>query len=117
MKRTVGHIVSGCPKLAQTDYIPRHDKAAAYIHWQVCQSYIKTLEKWYDHAPEMLTENEDATILWNMQIHSNCEIAAFKPDIVIKDHKMMTCKLINMAVPSDRNTSVKVIQKRCRTKM
>ena len=43
--------------------------------------------------------------------YTHCEIAANKPDIVIKDNKIMTCKLINMAVPSDRNTSVKVIHK------
>ena len=60
----VDHIVSGCPKLTQTEYIHRYDKAAAYIHWKVCQSYnIKTLEKWYDHTPETVTESEDATIL------------------------------------------------------
>ena len=59
----------------------------------------------------MVTESEDATIPWNMQIHIDCEIAANKPDIVIKDHKTMTCKLINIVVPSDRNTSVKVIEK------
>ena len=87
---TVDHIVSGCPKLTQTKYIHRHDKAAAYIYWKVFQSY---------------------NILWNMQIHTGCEIAANKPDIVIEDHKTMTCKLINMAIPSGRNTSVKVIEK------
>ena len=41
----------------------------------------------------MVTESEDATILWNKQIHTDHEIAANKPDIVIKDHKTMTCKL------------------------
>ena len=34
-----------------------------------------------------------------------------QPDIVIKDHNTMTCKLIDMAVSSDRNTSIKVIEK------
>ena len=95
-EETVDHIVPGCPKLTQTEYIHRHDKAAAYIHWKVCQSYI--------------IKSEDATILWNMQIHTDYEIAAKKPDIVIKDHIIMTCKLINLVVPSDRNTSVKVIE-------
>ena len=46
-----------------------------------------------------------------MQIHTHREMAANKSDIVIKDHKTMTCKIINMAVPSDRNTSVKVTEK------
>ena len=29
-EETVDHIVSGCSKPAQTEYIHRHDKAAAY---------------------------------------------------------------------------------------
>ena len=70
-EETVDHIVSCCPKLAQTEYIHRHGKAEEYIHWKVCQSYnIKTLEKWYYHTPETVTESEDATILWDMQIHT-----------------------------------------------
>ena len=59
----------------------------------------------------MVRESKDATILWNMKIHTDHEIAANKPDIVIKDHKTKKCKLIYMALPSDRNTSVKVIEK------
>ena len=31
-EETVDHIVSGHPKLALTEYIHRHDKAAAYLH-------------------------------------------------------------------------------------
>ena len=65
-------------------------------------------EKWYDHETETVTENEDVTILWDMPIHTDRKITANRPNIVIKDHKTKTCKLIDMAVPSDRNTSVKV---------
>ena len=89
----------------------RHNKAAAYIHWKTCQHYnIQVSDKWYEHEPAV-TENKEATILWDMQIHTDREIAAKKPDIVIKDHKNKTCKLIDMAVPSDRNTSLKTTEK------
>ena len=68
---SVDHIISGCPELAKTEYIQRHDKAADYIHWKVCQSYnIKTTEKWYDYKPETVAENEQATVLWNMSFNS-----------------------------------------------
>ena len=43
-----------------------------------------------------------------MQIHTDRELSANKPDIVIKDHANRCCKLI---VPSDRNTSTKVTEK------
>ena len=34
-----------------------------------------------------------------------------KADIVIKDHRRKTCKFIDLAVPSDRNTSLKTTEK------
>ncbi|XP_069997623.1 uncharacterized protein [Penaeus vannamei] len=46
-----------------------------------------------------------------MQIHTDKTIAANKPDIVIKDKKLKKCTIIDMAVPSERNTSIKAIEK------
>ena len=37
-EETVDHIVSGCEVLAKTEYISRHDKAAAYLHWNMSRS-------------------------------------------------------------------------------
>ena len=53
------------------------------------------------------------TILWDMQIHTDRELSANlnTPDIVIKDHANRCCKLIDVSLPSDRNTSTKVIEK------
>ena len=38
-EETVDHILSGCEVLAKTEYITRHNKAAAYLHWRICQDY------------------------------------------------------------------------------
>ena len=46
-----------------------------------------------------------------MPIHTDREIAADKPDTIIRDHTNQKCQIIDMAVPSDRNTSVKVVEK------
>ena len=49
-EETVDHIISGCPVLAKTNYLERHNKAAAYIHWRACQHYrIEVPEMWYEH--------------------------------------------------------------------
>ena len=64
-----------------------------------------------NNASSTVTENVDVTILWHMPIHRDRKITANRPDIVIKDHKTKTCKLIDMAIPSDRKTSVKVTEK------
>ena len=111
-EETVDHIIPGCPALAKTDYLGRHNKAAAYIHWKACQYYsIEVPDRWYQHHPETVTENEEVTILWNMQIHTDRELLASKPDIVIKDHANRCYKLIDESVPYDRNTSTKIIEK------
>ena len=81
-KETTDHILSGCPEFAKIDYIQRHNKAAAYIHWKTCHHYnIQVLDKWYEHEPATVTENKEVTILWDMQIHTDIEIAANKPHI------------------------------------
>jgi len=46
-----------------------------------------------------------------MQAHTDKTIKANKPDIIIKDKQEKTCMLIDMAIPSDWNTSVKVAEK------
>ena len=46
-----------------------------------------------------------------MQVHTNKTIKANKPGIIIKDKQEKTCMLIDVAIPSDRNTPVKVTEK------
>ena len=72
---------------------------------------IKANDKWYEHQPKTVTENKKVTIFWDMQVHTDKMSKANKPDIVIKDKQEKTCMLIDMAIPADRNTSVKVAEK------
>ncbi|XP_013385591.1 uncharacterized protein LOC106155343 [Lingula anatina] len=46
-----------------------------------------------------------------MPIQTDREIKANRPDIVIKNKRNKVCTLIDMAIPSERNTSVKVTEK------
>nr|XP_027216708.1 uncharacterized protein LOC113809340 [Penaeus vannamei] len=46
-----------------------------------------------------------------MSIQTDTEIKANRPDIVVKDKKERTCLLIDMAVPTERNTSIKTTEK------
>ena len=36
---TIDHLVSGYHELAKTDYIHRHNKAAAHMHWKICKAF------------------------------------------------------------------------------
>ena len=45
---TVNHILSECPKLAQTEYKRRHNNVAKGIHWDLCKHYgVDCGYKWY----------------------------------------------------------------------
>jgi len=51
------------------------------------------------------------TILWDMSIQTDREIKANRPDIVIKDKQEKSCLLIDMSIPTEKNTSVKVTER------
>ena len=113
------HIVSGCEVLAKTEYISRHNNAAAYLHWSICKDHdIEITDKWYEHEPETVIHNKDnnITIMWDMPVNTDRTITANRPDIIVKDSVNSTCKLIDMTVPSDRNIALKETEKKCKYK-
>ena len=111
-QQTIDHLVSGCSELAKTEYTQRHNRTAAYIHWKICKHYnIKVTDKYYEHEPKTVTENNEATILWDMPIQTDREIKANRPDIIVKDKKQRTCQLIEISVHTERNTSIKMTEK------
>jgi hypothetical protein len=53
--------------------------------------------------PKPVYEKGDVTVLWNQAIHTDREVTANRPDIIIKNTKEKTCTLIDVAIPADRN--------------
>ena len=45
----------------------------------------------------------DVTVLWNQAVHTDREVTANRPDIIIKNTKEKTCTLIDVAISADRN--------------
>jgi hypothetical protein len=58
--------------------------------------------------PKSVYEKGDVTVLWNQAVHTDREVTANRPDIIIKNPKEKTCTLIDVAIPADRN----VVQKK-----
>jgi len=50
---TIDHIISACPILAKEQYIKRHDRVCAQLHFNICKETGAQLDKkqWYDHVP------------------------------------------------------------------
>ena len=109
---TISHIVSECEKLAQKEYKRRHDNVARIVHWKLCGKYnLKRSEKWYEHAPEDVVENEEVKILWDVMIQCDREIKARKPDIVVVNKNERSCAIIDIAIPGDMRVSEKEKEK------
>ena len=49
--------------------------------------------------------------MWDTPIQTDDEIKANRPDIVIKNKKEKNCLLIDMSIPTEKNTSVKVTER------
>lgn len=111
-EETIAHIVSGCPVLARKEYIARHDKIAASLHWAICHYFnLPKSKNHYDHQPPQVCDNGEVTVIWNEQVQTDRTILANKPDIIIKDLKENTCLIIDVAVPMDVNVQRKESEK------
>jgi len=55
------------------------------------------------HMPKPVYEAGDVTVLWNQAVHTDREVTANRPDIIIKNKKEKTCTLIDVAIPAKRN--------------
>lgn len=90
---------------APNEYLNRHNGVAQqYFHWKICQGHgAPHAENWYKHHPEAVTKTENVTTLWDYSIQKGKRIKANKPDMVIKDKKEKTCRLIDAKVPAGKN--------------
>ena len=94
--------------MAKNEYLMRHDKVCTHLHYSICKALgIETTDKWYTHMPKPVCEEGDVTMLWNQAVHTDREVTANRPDIIIKNKKEKTCTLIDVAILADRN----VVQK------
>ena len=83
------------------------------MHYSICKALgIETSDKWYTHIPKPVYEQGDVTVLWNHAVHTDREVTANRPDIIIKNKKEKTCTLIDVAIPADRNVVQKEAEKK-----
>ena len=58
----------------------------------------------------------DVPVLWNQAVHTDTEVTANRPDIIIKNNKEKTWILIDVAIPADRNVVQKEAEKNLKYK-
>ena len=109
------HIISPCPILAKEQYIKRHDRVCAQLHFNICKEIGVKLDNkhWYDHVPNSVKMSHEGkvTILWNNQVRTDRAIPNNKLEIIIHDNKEGTCMEIDIPIPGDRNVLKKEAEK------
>jgi len=97
------------------------------LQYSICKVLgNETTDKWYTHthrqtqtrarAPKPVYEQEDVKVLWNQAVHTDTEVTANRPDIIIKNKKEKTWVLIDVAMPADRNVVQKDAEKKLKYK-
>ena len=67
------------------------------IHWELCKGYgIEYSDKWYEHSPKGVEENEEVKLLWDLTIQTDREIHHRRPDIVIQKKKVTETIIVDM---------------------
>ena len=86
-EETVAHVSSVRKVLAQNEYKKwQHDTICQIIHWQLCKDNgFNHSERWYEHRPDAVAENESVKRLWDMQIQTGKVFEHSRPDIVLMD--------------------------------
>jgi hypothetical protein len=81
----------------------RYSKVCAHLHYSICKALgFEMTDKWYTHITKPVYEG-DVAVLWNQAVHTDREVTAHRPDIIIKNKKEKTCTLRDVAIPADRN--------------
>ena len=115
MYETIDHIISACPILVKEQYIKRHVRVCAQLHFSIREETGVQLDKkhWYEHVRKSVETSQGGkvTVLWNQQVQTDRTIPNNKQDIVIRDNEKGTCRLIDVAISGDRNVIKKEAEK------
>ena len=109
---TVNHILSECNMLAQREYKRRHDCVGRKILWELCRKYgLAAAERWYEHQPDTVTENDSCKLLWDFNVQTDHVIQARRPDVILIDKEINECKIIDFSIPYDSRVNAKEMEK------
>ena len=85
---------------------------ARHVHWQLCgKAELERADKWYNHTPERVVENEGFKVLWDFNVQCDRMVEARRPDIIFVDKQAREAKIIDIAIPGDARVKDKELEK------
>lgn len=112
-KENIAHILSGCTKLAGTEYTHRHNQVAKIIHQKLAKKHnlIEETVPYYKYTPKTIIENKSHTLYWDRTMLTDREVKHNRPDIVLIDKVSKVGYIIDIAVPHSSNLKSKISEK------
>ena len=90
-------------KLAQREYKRRHDNVVRMVNWKLFENFnFEKSEKWYLQNPQIVTENVNQILIWDMNIQCDNVIAERKPDFFIANKMEKTAVIMDAAITLDK---------------
>ena len=111
---TVGHLVSACKQLAQTEYKRRHDTMGKRVYWEVCGNFgLRRSKNWYEEVIDGVRKSDDGDVevWWDQKVCTPTKFEANRPDLVVIDRKNRKWWLVDFSVPYDPNVARKEKEK------
>ena len=110
-KESVDHLLSGCEKLAGTEYMKRHNNALMVMAtvWGIGKGLLDEKTKWYQLTwPKgTVLENENGKIIWDFEFKTRKKTRARRPDLILEDRKNKKIFIVDMACPMEENIEEK----------
>ena len=73
---------------------------ARLVHWKLCcKNGLKRSEKWCEHQPDGVEEDERCNILWDTTIQCDHIIKARRPDMIVVEKESNKAIIVDIASP------------------
>ena len=106
-RETVQHLLSGCKKLAGTEYLKRHDNALKVlaVKWAIKNGMLPEDTKWYTVKWQRGTvlERNGQKLFWDWEHRMRTNCTERRPDLTLEDSANKTIVLVDMACPMEFN--------------
>ena len=115
-KETVEHLLTGCKKIANSEYLTRHNRALMVmaVAWAKEYHLVQKEVKWYKErwTRGHVLENARAKLLWDFEFNLRKTTAARRPDLILEDKEKKYIWICDMACPQEINVEEKKNEKR-----
>ena len=68
-------------------------------------------QKWYEHKPGVVMENDKCKMLWDFPVQTDQEIYGRRRDVIVVQKNKNLCQIIPFACPYDGRVDIKELEK------